>query len=365
MGIFAKFFKKINEIKQSFRNYSESYYNSDESDQLFSKNDIPERELEIKYLSDDINFSEDDKLYYYNEKPVTGFVYKFHQNGNVLSKDEFKNGIKEGKRVVYWNNGNKKIQYTRDINGIERDKKYWTLNGEEMNSKDGEERFKKDVEKIYQKLSSEFGGENQIKKYNNVFEKFNLPDIKNLLSVESPFGGDTIGEVLFPIHKEYYFEYTIFFNGVFQLEKSKENLNTDIISEFSDDYILDGHNDEYEDFDETNEVFSGKFYKNFLFKIKSENFPKYLNYKLKEFINENGNKGKFIDFFKFLDDEWEMNPYDSFGLILNSVGIDEKSVEFVYGDNIDNVVYDENGDIICWYQYSENFKEMFSIHINN
>ena len=83
-----------------------------------------------------------------------------------------------------------------------------------------------------------------------------------------------------------------------------------------------------------------------------------LNYKLKEFINENGNKGKFIDFFKFLDDEWEMNPYDSFGLILNSVGIDEKSVEFVYGDNIDNVVYDENGDIICWYQYSENFKEI-------
>ena len=64
MGVFDKFFKKINEIKQSYRNYRESYYNSDELDQLFLKNDIDiweklrnnnlgitERELEIKYLS--------------------------------------------------------------------------------------------------------------------------------------------------------------------------------------------------------------------------------------------------------------------------------------------------------------------------
>ena len=56
-----------------------------------------------------------------------------------------------------------------------------------------------------------------------------------------------------------------------------------------------------------------------------------------------------------------MNPDDSFGLILKSIGLNEDDVEVIYRD----IVTNNDGDIICWYQYSDLSKETFSIEINN
>ena len=200
-----------------------------------------------------------------------------------------------------------------------------------------------------------------MKKYNNIKDKFNIPSTKSLLCVESPYGGDEINDFMFPKEDVFYFSYKMFFSGVYQLEKSNENLNTNKISEFSDDYMLDGHYDEYEDFDETNEVFEGDFSNNFLFKIKSNTISQDLNIRLKEFVKEKGNECEFREFFESLDEWWGMNPDDSFGLILKSIGLNEDDVELIYRD----IVTNNDDDIICWYQYSELSKETFSIQINN
>ena len=200
-----------------------------------------------------------------------------------------------------------------------------------------------------------------MKKYKNIFEENKELSIKRLLQVNAPWGGDIINEFKFPNKKVFYFSYIFSFKGIFQLEKSDNNNSRLKISEFKDEYMLDGHNDEYEDFDETNEVFEGEFSKNFLYKVESDKIANCLNEKLDAFREKNGEECEFRDFFKSLNENWEMplHPEDAFGLILKSIGVNENDFEVIYEDRVNN----KKGDIVCWYQYSDLYNEEFSVEI--
>tara|TARA_Y100001970_G_scaffold263313_1_gene348628 strand:- start:414 stop:1412 length:999 start_codon:yes stop_codon:yes gene_type:complete len=197
-----------------------------------------------------------------------------------------------------------------------------------------------------------------MKKYKSLFDS-NYPITKPLLSIKIPFGGDIINDFKFPKQKDFYFSYKFSYKGVFQLEKSKENNSHSKISSFKDEYMLDGHHDEYEDFDETNEVFEGDFYIKFLYKIQLDNLSKSLNNKLEKFIENNGKESTFDEFFKSINENWIMplHPEDSFQLLLKSLGLNENNFEIIY----ENIVTNLYGDIISWYQYSELFEEEFNI----
>ena len=222
-----------------------------------------------------------------------------------------------------------------------------------------------------------------IKKYNNIKDKYKSPNTKILITISKGWGEtDEINDFKFPNEKDFYFSYIVVLEDcVYQLEKSKDNTSIEKISEFSDDYMLNGHNDEYEDFDETNEVFEGNLYESCLFKIRSDEISSELNNRLEKFINEKGKDCNFEDFFKLLDPDsqqeddimdesffkkrpgWidSMSPDGSYHYILQAIGIDPKDIETIYRD----VTIDDNGDIVCWYQFSEFIVEKFSIEIEN
>jgi antitoxin component YwqK of YwqJK toxin-antitoxin module len=122
---------------------------------------------------DDLNYSEDDHLYYYNNELVNEFVYKFHENGKISIKQEYKNGRREGKHTVYWDNGNKKIEYIECGNGEEKDKRYWHPDGSEMSTKDGEEWVKKENERIFSMLMGEIEDDEANNEESGLFSSIN------------------------------------------------------------------------------------------------------------------------------------------------------------------------------------------------
>lgn len=57
-------------------------------------------------------------------------VYKnYYPNHQLMECREYRNGMKNGKQIAYWNNGNKRFEYTAKNDEYEGEMKEWDYNG--------------------------------------------------------------------------------------------------------------------------------------------------------------------------------------------------------------------------------------------
>lgn len=91
---------------------------------------------------------------HYNNIIFSGFAYKFDENGNLLLKQEYKKGVRDGKRVVYHSNGQKSKECITLPNGEDKNIKVWYENGEEMDIEVYEEATKKAYEDLIKTLKN-------------------------------------------------------------------------------------------------------------------------------------------------------------------------------------------------------------------
>ena len=69
-----------------------------------------------------------DKLYH-NSKPFTGVAYSSYSNGNPYMEEVYKNGVRNGKKTIWYLNGKKKVK-EEYLNGVlDGDKLEWYENG--------------------------------------------------------------------------------------------------------------------------------------------------------------------------------------------------------------------------------------------
>lgn len=358
------------------------------------------KDLNSRVSYSDLEYEPSEECYLLKGKKYTGKIYFLfnsdgkYEKGNIQQEDEFKNGKKVRERVWYRNgqlksegdkewyeNGQIKMLSNEDVS------KGWYENGQlewEQHMKNGEfhgttkswDQSGKLIEEILynegkkekKPLSSSLKLKSELTlKFNDNYEniyKYDIPTENYLIKVESPFGDDKIGGFIFPDVKEIYFSCeTIFHDGVYQREKSKDNTSKKKISKFSDDYMLNGHYDEYDHFDETNEVFKGNFSEIFLYKISSEKFSEKFNSKLKEYLKENKSEDEvyFESFFRWLNEDWDISgsPDDKVYMLLKSLEMNLDDVIIVLND----ILIDKEGYQICWCQYSYLEGEIFGIKL--
>lgn len=62
-----------------------------------------------------------------NEHPIV--QKKFYSNNQLMEYREFRNGMKNGKQIAYWDNGKKRFEYTAKNDAYEGALKEWDYNG--------------------------------------------------------------------------------------------------------------------------------------------------------------------------------------------------------------------------------------------
>jgi len=269
-----------------------------------------------------------------------GCFRSWYENGQLECKQYIKNSEPHG-TTKSWDESGKLIEERFYNNGIKIDN--------QLNSS----------RKL--KIDKTFKFDND---YVNI-NKFVLPK-NQLIKVSSGFSNSQdISEFIFPNVKEIYFSYEmIFHNGVYQRKKSESNINSDVKSKFLEEYELDGHHDDYDDFDESNEVFKGNFSQFFSYKISSNEFSDKFNIKIKEFLKENYDEDGLIfkNFFEWLNENWilPISPTDSVELLLQSLDVKKDNIEVVF----DDVLIDDDGYQISWCQYSFLNEEIFNIKLS-
>lgn len=358
-------------------------------------------DLNSRVSYSDLDYEPGEGCYLLKGKKYTGKIHFLfdsdgkYEKGNISEETEFIKGKQVRVREWYRNgqlkseggkrwyeNGQLEEESNKDVS------RGWYENGQlqwEQHMKNGEfhgttkswdESGKLTKEKIFNEgkeekkpLSSSLKLKSELTlKFNDNYEniyKYDIPTENYLIKVESPFGDDKIGGFIFPDVKEIYFSCeTIFHDGVYQREKSKDNTSKKKISKFSDDYMLNGHHDEYDHFDETNEVFKGNFSEIFLYKISSEKFSEKFNSKLKEYLKENKSEDEiyyFESFFQWLNEDWDISgsPDDKVYMLLESLEMNLDDVIIVLND----ILIDKEGYQICWCQYSYLEGEIFGIKL--
>lgn len=53
----------------------------------------------------------DQGVWLYNGRPFNGIIIYKDENGQIYGEDEFKDGMRNGKQLEYWENGNIKEEY--------------------------------------------------------------------------------------------------------------------------------------------------------------------------------------------------------------------------------------------------------------
>ena len=156
---------------------------------------------------------------------------------------------------------------------------------------------------------------------------------------------------------ELYFECMEPYSGCYwQCKKSKENKNTEIISKWSDDYLLDGneHLDLKNLFDESNEIHEySTCYAMYLSKINSVDFLNKFRNKIIEWVNTKSEEEFPLDFLSWL--EYDMfsasdadQHIDSF---YNSIAGDVPNEDLQ--EIFDGVDVDEKRNKISWLSFTQ------------
>tara|TARA_B110000003_G_C16434421_1_gene451458 strand:- start:64 stop:681 length:618 start_codon:yes stop_codon:yes gene_type:complete len=131
---------------------------------------------------------------------------------------------------------------------------------------------------------------------------------------------------------EYYLTILYEQSGYYQLEKTKSNNSSEIISEYSDEYDPEDMNDFEYCFDETNEVFEDDFYQVIMYKVKSDNFSKLLNDKIMEYKKSNSEED-FCEW--FYDDYYEFESFESPQTLMNKLGLSSEDLTNVFEKNLE------------------------------
>jgi len=179
-------------------------------------------------------------------------------------------------------------------------------------------------------------------KYKNLNDSFKLSELKEVdITKNIDYSKNNI---------EYYFLFEhIREYGTYQLVKSDEHTNSDIISEWSDDFIKDGNDDSElkKNFDETNEIYHDDFRTICIFKIRSEKFNIIFNNKLNEYKKDEyyDEYSGFRDFCDWLtDDCFNICPEGSVTHFINSLTEDEIKIETL----VDEEEVDFKNNILEW-----------------
>ena len=198
-------------------------------------------------------------------------------------------------------------------------------------------------------------------------EKSNTEDIKKFLSEFNELKEWEIDEDINFGSKniEFYLVYErVREQGVYQLNNNESTIKSQIKSEWSDDYVRDGMDDEEtikNNFNEFSEVIEEDFVTIFVDKIVSKDFEKILNDKLNEFKKSDsyGSYNYFDDFMNWLSDD---NRYYSVEDLWNFKDLFNEG-EVLLKTIVDEVDVDLNYNIIKWgswdYTSEENIKLMY------
>ena len=133
-------------------------------------------------------------------------------------------------------------------------------------------------------------------------------------------------------------------HGVYQLNDNESTIKSQIKSEWSDDYVRDGMDDEEtikNDFNEFSEVYEDEFLTIWVDKIVSKDFEKILNDKLNEFKKSDsyGSYNFFDDFMNWLSDDnrdytledlWNFEDLFNEGEVLLKTIVDEVDVDYTH-----------------------------------
>jgi len=197
--------------------------------------------------------------------------------------------------------------------------------------------------------------------------KSNTEDIKKFLSEFNELKDWRIDENIDFGSKniEFYLVYEkVREHGVYQLNDNESTIKSQIKSEWSDDYVRDGMDDEEtikNDFNEFSEVYEDEFLTIWVDKIVSKDFEKILNDKLNEFKKSDsyGSYNYFDDFMNWLSDDnrdytledlWNFEDLFNEGDVLLKTIVDEVDVDYTH-------------NIIKWGSWSltseENLKLMY------
>ena len=65
----------------------------------------------------------------YNEGSLNGTCKKWYLNNQLMESRAYKMGRKNGKQLSYWENGNKRLEFTAQNDACEGELKEWSVNG--------------------------------------------------------------------------------------------------------------------------------------------------------------------------------------------------------------------------------------------
>lgn len=349
MGIFDKLFgkKKTTESKEENENgYNKVTYPTGFREEFYNKNGVKEGLSKRYYPTGELS----DETNYKNGKEH-GSHKSYYKNSQLRVETNYKDGKREGIKKEYYKNGelHKEVYFEND--NFVRGKEYYpdgsiipsdrklgyissqNVNGEwrifiddkledtflpEMKQQPKEERkkekSKKDKDKLYQRLNDY--SENDFPK----IEFFSIMGEELLDSFES----NKKNEYYLTILYEQY--------GFYQLEKTKSNNSSEIISKYSDKYDPEEMNDFEDGFDETNEVFEDDFYQLMMYKVDSDNFSKLFFDKIIEYKKSNSDEG-FCEW--FYDDYYEFESFESPETLMNKLGLSSEDLTHVFEENLE------------------------------